>query len=58
MKKYDIVIVGAGASGIFAAYEMCKNSNKLNILMIEKGHKFKKEKVSYRRQKYKIMYTM
>ncbi|NFP93380.1 NAD(P)/FAD-dependent oxidoreductase [Clostridium sporogenes] len=44
MKKYDVIIVGAGASGIFAAYEMCKNNNKLNILMIEKGHDLKKRK--------------
>ncbi|MDC7280809.1 FAD-dependent oxidoreductase, partial [Butyrivibrio fibrisolvens] len=26
------------------AYEMCKNNNKLNILMIEKGHDLKKRK--------------
>lgn len=57
MKKYDVIIVGAGASGIFAAYEMCKNNNKLNILMIEKGHDLKK-KMSYRWQKYKVLYTM
>lgn len=52
MKKYDVIIVGAGASGIFAAYEMCKNNNKLNILMIEKGHDLKK-KMSYRWQNIK-----
>lgn len=58
MKKYDVIIVGAGASGIFAAYEMCKNNNKLNILMIEKGHEFKKKKMSYRWQEYKILHTL
>lgn len=37
MKKYDVVIVGAGASGVFAAYEFVKKNSKLNILVIEKG---------------------
>lgn len=37
MEKYDVVIVGAGASGVFAAYEFVKKNSKLNILVIEKG---------------------
>jgi uncharacterized FAD-dependent dehydrogenase len=34
--SYDVIIVGSGPSGIFAALELTKNSN-LKILMIEKG---------------------
>lgn len=41
MQKYDVVIVGAGCSGIFTALEIVKNSN-LKVLMIEKGNSIKK----------------
>ncbi len=34
--SYDVIIVGAGPSGIFAALELCKNRD-LKILMLEKG---------------------
>ncbi|MGL4484811.1 MAG: NAD(P)/FAD-dependent oxidoreductase [Anaerovoracaceae bacterium] len=37
MKKYDVIIVGAGASGAFLAYEMTKTENKAKVLVIEKG---------------------
>lgn len=37
MKKYDIIIVGAGASGVFAAYELTKLNSKARVLMIDKG---------------------
>lgn len=40
--NYDIIIVGAGASGIFAAYELVKINPDLKILMIEKGHSLDK----------------
>lgn len=42
--NYDIIIVGAGASGIFAAYELVKINPDLKILMIEKGHSLDKRK--------------
>ena len=41
MKKYDVIIVGAGPSGIFAAYELLKDNAKLKILMLEKGRSIK-----------------
>ncbi len=34
--SYDVIIIGTGPAGIFAALELIKNSN-LKILMIEKG---------------------
>ena len=36
--KYDIVIVGAGPAGIFAAYELTLKSPKAKVLLIDKGH--------------------
>ncbi|MDP4088273.1 MAG: NAD(P)/FAD-dependent oxidoreductase [Bacillota bacterium] len=39
---YDVIIVGAGASGIFTAYELSRNNPKVRILMIEKGHSLDK----------------
>lgn len=37
MKKYDIIIAGAGASGVFMSYELTKLKNNAKILMIDKG---------------------
>ncbi|MCM0649214.1 NAD(P)/FAD-dependent oxidoreductase [Clostridium swellfunianum] len=41
-KVYDVVIVGAGASGIFTAYELIKKNTNINILIIEKGNSLDK----------------
>ena len=37
MKKYDIIIAGAGASGVFMAYELTKLNIGAKVLMIDKG---------------------
>ena len=37
MKHYDIIIVGAGASGVFLSYELTKLENRAKVLMIDKG---------------------
>lgn len=41
MKKYDVIIVGAGAGGVFASYELTKLDSDANVLMIEKGRELK-----------------
>lgn len=36
MKKYDVIIVGAGPAGIYASYELAEKSNK-SVLLVDKG---------------------
>ena len=40
--KYDVIIIGAGPSGIFCAYELLAKKPDINILMIEKGRSIEK----------------
>ena len=37
MKTYDVIIIGAGPAGIFAALEILSSGKKIKVLMIEKG---------------------
>lgn len=37
-KRYDVIIVGAGPAGIFAAYECSLKHPKASVLLIDKGH--------------------
>lgn len=37
MKQYDVIIAGAGASGVFMAYELTKLDCNAKVLMIDKG---------------------
>lgn len=42
MNKYDVIIIGAGPSGIFCAYELISQDKDLKILMVEKGRPIEK----------------
>lgn len=37
MKKYDVIIIGAGPGGIFSAYELIRNAPSLKIAVFEGG---------------------
>ncbi len=42
MKKYDLIIVGMGPSGVFCAYELIQKNKHKNILLIEQGRSIEK----------------
>ena len=42
--KYDVIIIGAGPGGIFAAYELAKKSPELKVGVFEAGHALEKRK--------------
>ena len=44
MKAYDIIIIGAGPGGIFAAYELMKQKRDLKVAVFEAGHMLNKRK--------------
>lgn len=41
-KQYDVIIIGAGPSGIFCAYELINSRPDMKILIIEKGRPIEK----------------
>lgn len=44
MKHYDVIIIGGGAGGLFAAYEFVKNNSNLKVAILEKGNPLNKRK--------------
>ena len=42
--KYDVIIIGAGPGGIFAAYELMKKKQEYKIAVFEEGYTLKKRK--------------
>ena len=53
-EHFDVIIIGAGPSGIFCAYELIKEKPELNILMIEKEDRSKNASVQREKQKYAL----
>ena len=51
MKQYDVIIVGAGPSGIFCAYELLRQHPELSVLMVEKGRRIEERQCPKRRTK-------
>ena len=51
MKNYDVIIIGAGPSGIFCAYELIHANKDLKILMIEKGRRIENRQCPKRKTK-------
>ena len=44
MMNYDVIIIGAGPGGIFAAYELMKNKPELRVAVFEAGHALEKRR--------------
>ena len=42
--KYDIIIIGAGPGGIFAAYELMQHKPELRVAVFEAGHALNKRR--------------
>lgn len=42
--QYDVIIVGAGPGGIFAAYELMQCRPELKVAVFEAGHELSKRK--------------
>ena len=36
--NYDVIIIGAGPGGIFAAYELMQQKKELKVAVFEAGH--------------------
>lgn len=49
MNQYDVVIIGAGPSGIFCAYELKRQKPDMKVLMIEKGRSIEARKCPKRK---------
>ena len=42
--KYDVIIIGAGPGGIFAAYELVKNNKNISVAVFEAGNALDKRR--------------
>lgn len=51
MTNYDVIIIGAGPSGIFCAYELIHKKPGIRILMIEKGRRIEERLCPKRKTK-------
>ena len=46
--QYDVIMIGAGPSAIFCAYELKRNKPDMKVLMIEKGRRKSLSKTKYK----------
>ena len=44
MSRYDVIIIGAGPGGIFAAYELMKKAPEMKVAVLEAGNPLEKRK--------------
>lgn len=51
MGNYDVIIIGAGPSGIFCAYELMRQKPGLKVLMLEKGRRIEERQCPKRKTK-------
>ena len=46
LNQYDVIIIGAGPSGIFCAYELIHKRPEMKVLIIEKGRTIEEQTMS------------
>ena len=51
MNQYDAIIIGAGPSGIFCAYELIHKRPEMKVLIIEKGRRIENRQCPKRKTK-------
>lgn len=51
MNNYDVIIIGAGPSGIFCAYELIHSKPGLKVLLLEKGRRIEQRECPKRKTK-------
>ena len=56
--NYDVIIIGAGPGGIFAAYELMKEMPDCKVAVFEEGYSLEKRKMPDRRQEDKELYQL
>ena len=44
MNRYDVIIIGAGPGGIFAAYELMQKAPELKVAVFESGNPLEKRR--------------
>ena len=44
MDRFDVIIIGAGPGGIFAAYELMQKAPQLKVAVFESGNPLEKRK--------------
>ena len=54
-KLYDVVIIGAGPAGLFAAYELVTNNKDLKILLLDRGKQVENRYCPMNRDKTKCL---